>query len=95
LVDLAQPPFSALAGMPEEKWTGVSTQSCYGLSYADYQALGSKYGIVAAVPIMSNSGNYIGCITLDLPPGVALQQEELALESLATTADLVRRLLKS
>jgi hypothetical protein len=93
IVDLAQPPFSELAGKTKEEWLLIDERTRYGLSFADFQALGSKYGIVAAVPIMSNSGKYIGCVTMDLPPGVGITDADKALESLATTAELVRRLL--
>jgi hypothetical protein len=94
LVQLDEPPFSELTTVSKENWDTVSRETCYGLSHSDYQALGAKYGTVAAMPIMSTEGKYIGCVTLDMPPLHRLQDPDKALESLATTADLVRMLLR-
>lgn len=93
LVDLAGPPFSDLLNVPKEEWDNIPAETAYGLSHGDYQALGAKYGIVAAVPIIGGNGKYLGCVTLDMPPGHVLANTNDAMEFLATTADLVRRLL--
>jgi hypothetical protein len=89
---LEDPPFSELATTPEATWNQLRSSATYGLSYADYRALGQKYGTVAAVPIMAGD-KYIGCITLDTPAGVRLERSEIALQSLAATAEAVRRVL--
>jgi hypothetical protein len=93
--NLDEAPFSNLATVSRENWSTVLPETCYGLTHADYQALGAKYGTVAVVPIMSSRGKYIGCVTLDMPPGERLNDAGKALESLATTAELVRTVLKS
>jgi hypothetical protein len=95
IVQLDQPPFSELSEVQEPHWLEIDAGVRYGLSYADYRALGAKYGTIAAVPMINDSGGYLGCITLDMPPGQDLEDQDGALESLATTADLVRRLLRS
>jgi hypothetical protein len=95
IVQLDQPPFSELSEVQEPRWLEIDAGVRYGLSYADYRALGAKYGTIAAVPMINDTGGYLGCITLDMPPGQDLEDQDGALESLATTADLVRRLLRS
>jgi hypothetical protein len=90
---LDDPPFSELGRAPETTWHMLNKTLTYGLSFDDYRALGTKYGTVAAVPIMTADDKYIGCIALDTPAGIRLDRSEIALESLAATADVVRRLL--
>jgi hypothetical protein len=94
IVDLSQPPFSDLGNVPKDQWETVPVNDRYGLSYSDYAAIGTKYGIVIAVPIMQDSGGYIGCVTLDLPPGRSLARQDEAVEFLATTAGLVCGLVR-
>jgi hypothetical protein len=93
-VNLDEPPFSELMQTTKQEWTAISSSVCFGLSYNDYQALKGKYGTVIAVPIVADGGGYKGCITLDMPPKFRLTNTQQAVESLATTADLVRRLLR-
>jgi hypothetical protein len=95
LIDLSQPPFSELSNVSQEEWDTVPKQDCFGLSYSDYKTLGSKYGIVVVVPIIRDGTNYMGCVTLDLPPGHGLAKADELMEFLATTADLVRRMVRS
>jgi hypothetical protein len=91
---LDEAPFSKLDEWTGDEWNSLEPADTYGLSFADYQALGRKYGAVAAVPIMGSNDTYIGCVTLDTPPGVRLESREIAIDSLSTTADLVRRFLR-
>lgn len=91
-VDLSQGPFAQLAQMPDDRWPAVDLNTSYGLSFSDYRTLGNKYGIVAAAPIIVGD-QYIGCITLDVPPGVDVPNREFAEQTLATTAELAGRMI--
>lgn len=78
------------------QWYGLERSRTFGLTLEDYRALGTKYGTVAAVPIIDGNDKYIGCVTLDTPTGVQMteQQRAKALASLMVTADLVSRHLR-
>jgi hypothetical protein len=77
------------------KWDALGPAERFGLTYDDFQRLGHKYGMVAAVPIVDRRERYIGCVTADTPHDQergALKRNE-ALEALANTAQLVREVL--
>lgn len=87
--------FAKLGDVGPDRWLSLDTRRTYGLSFTEYQALGTKYGTVAAVPIIDSGDKYIGCVTLDTPAGVKLEHKARGLESLAVTADLVGRHVKA
>jgi len=90
-VHLDEPPFSELKNASAADWALVSADQRFGLTYEDYLAIGDKFGTIVAVPV-TRAGSYIGCVTLDLPPGVRLDHPERAEEFLVYTADLVSQL---
>ena len=87
--------FAAHANVKQWDWDLLSSETRYGLTFEDFQRLRGKYGFVAAVPIIARNDKYLGCVTVDMPPGAAarLTDREAVLESLATAAGLVRELL--
>lgn len=87
--------FQRLSGVPEYQWKMQDPNTTFGLTYAEYKTIGTKYGTIAAVPIISSSDKYIGCITLDTPVGICVQDRTKALESLTATADIVRRVIEA
>lgn len=84
--------FSDVQHLGPEDWRNLSDEKRYGLTFDDFQRVRGKYGIVAAVPIISRKEKYVGCITSDMPPGRDIAKRPV-LESLATTAQLVREVL--
>lgn len=84
--------FAPYVGCTREQWDRLDADVRYGLTFDDFQRLGAKYGVVAAVPMIDRHGKYIGCVTLDTAPdgdARAINRDEL-LKSLSLTADLVQ-----
>jgi hypothetical protein len=92
-VDLSRH-FGPYDGYDETQWNSLSEEDRYGFTYQDFLRTKGKYGFVAAVPIIDRKEKYVGCVSLDTPPGnPADLPRDATLESLATTASLVRELL--
>lgn len=87
--------FAPYQAYDRAQWDALPATDRFGLTYDDFQRLGHKYGIVAAVPIVDRNERYIGCVTVDTPHDNdrgRLQRAEV-LGSLANTAQLVREVL--
>lgn len=87
--------FAQLSSRSRLQWLTLTARETYGLTYDEFQTIGTKYGTVAAVPIIGRNDEYIGCITLDTPSGVTVDNQKKALESLTATAEFVRRLVEA
>jgi hypothetical protein len=87
--------FAPYQAFEKAEWDALPAGDRFGLTYEDFQRLGHKYGVVAAVPIVDRHERYIGCVTADTPHDQqqANLNRELVLDSLANTAHLVREVL--
>ncbi len=89
--------FAPYRSYSKERWEALGAEVRYGLSFEDFQRIGHKYGVVAAVPIIDSKDKYVGCVTLDTPApnpdeaGHVNQQE--VLKSLTLIAHLVKEVL--
>lgn len=86
-------PFMKLGNVPPHEWEGQGLGKTFGLTHAEYTLLGHKYGTIACAPILQE-GRYRGCVAMDVPPGIALTNRELVIETLERTAGVVLRLLR-
>ena len=84
--------FAQYAGYDTYRWSTLSEDERIGLSFEDFQQLEGKYGTVAAMPITTHDGRYIGCVTADAPPGADLPREE-GFDALEIAAGVVNELL--
>ena len=79
------------------QWNELSEDTRYGLTFEDFSRVGSRYGFVAAAPILDAYDKYLGCVSMDMPPkrdgdADALVQGEVR-KALTTTAVLVCQVL--
>jgi hypothetical protein len=87
--------FAPYQAFEKAEWDALPSADRFGLTYVDFQRLGHKYGVVAAVPIVDRRERYVGCVTADTPHEQAQAglDREAVLDSLASTAQLVREVL--
>jgi hypothetical protein len=57
----------------EDTWQKAPLSITHNVKYADAKKLAARYGQVSAIVLREESGEAIGCITLDLPPGSKLR----------------------
>jgi hypothetical protein len=77
----------------EGLWRRLPPDIRYGLSFAEFQKLKGKYGVVAAAPIVSEKGRYLGCVTADMPVDNKPIAERPIKNMLVNTAVFVREVL--
>jgi hypothetical protein len=71
-----------LAGVSPADWESLGDDLTYGFSYAEFQRVRGKYGVVLASPMIKETplgSRVVGCISVDGPPGSfqALASEEI------------------
>lgn len=87
--------FAPFMTLTRAEWESYSPERVYGLSYDDFQATKGKFGLVAAVPIIGTTGQYLGCITMDTPASSSNRiDKNKAIQSLSLTADLVKTIIE-
>lgn len=69
-------------------WRAMSPRDQYGLTHDEAVSIGEKYGLVAAVPLATSDGRYIGCMSFDVPPGHTLDRGK-CLEALRIASGVV------
>jgi hypothetical protein len=61
-----------LASVPPADWERLGEDLTYGFTYAEFQRVRGKYGVVLASPMIKETplgSRVIGCISVDAPPG--------------------------
>jgi hypothetical protein len=71
-----------LAGVSPADWDSLGDDLTYGFTYAEFQRVRGKYGVVLASPMIRETplgSRVVGCISVDGPPGSfqALASEEI------------------
>ncbi len=84
--------FRPYEDLSKEQWDQLSEKTRFGLTFEDFQRLGGKYGIVAAVPIVDRNDRYVGCLTADMPPRRTANKAEV-LKTLTMNANLVKEVV--
>jgi hypothetical protein len=59
--------FGPYLAYSKEQWDALAARERFGLSYEEFTRTKSYYGLVAAVPILGEKGEYLGCVSLDTP----------------------------
>ena len=71
-----------VGGVSPDVWNGLGSDLTYGFSYAEFQRVRGKYGVVLASPMIKETplgSRVVGCISVDGPRGSfqALASEEI------------------
>jgi hypothetical protein len=83
-------PFSEFGRL---QWEALPLETRFGLSFDEFQTVKGKYGIIAAVPIVNSRDKYVGCVTADMPTGVAAPLREQLLKQLTLAAASISRVI--
>jgi hypothetical protein len=74
-------------------WAALGPDVTYGLSFADYQRVRGKFGVVLATPLVREAptgAQVVGCISVDAPGGTVQQlASDEARSAVAAAADLL------
>jgi hypothetical protein len=82
--------FGRFAGHNNGTWMVLSPADRYELTFEELRLMRERYGVVAAVPMISGT-DYLGCITMDTEPAPANVPDRMEVwRSLGVTAALVK-----